>query len=878
MKSTFASLAAASLVFLTFTAAAQVVPPAPGVDLPQAYFDRVAADPTAFQFQKAWIEKAGRAREAREAFLSTPHPEGMSFSSLSEQLRTSMMVSGTANVPVFMGKYSNTGADPYPIAQLQSKLFGPPPAASMTGLYYEMSYGNLNLTGTVYNWVPVSNIDTYYEGGCNGLCGSAKTGQFLLEILQAKDPTVNFGLYDNDGPDGLANLGDDDGYVDFVAFVHPEIGGECGTTNIWSHRWVVGGWPEFGASGNNFGPPWTTNDPKTGGGFIKVWDYTIQPALGSANGCGAGIIEIGVFCHEFGHAFGLPDLYDTDGGSSGVGHWGLMGSGNWNKPTNPAHMDAWSKMQLGWIVPTQAGPVSQTYTIDNSEVNAEAYKLDVMEEKFSRRNIFPITGSYSMSCALTATEATARNWPLGYGYGNGWDEAVRRGFSYDGSNPVNLQYDYSYQTEATYDFGLAKIEVAGVVSTLVSYDGTGSGHANIDLTPYLSGGGVTSYTLIFQFTSDYGYSDEDGLFNSLAGGPFKIDNVSVSGGGESYSTGFETYENGWHYDRTKNPVKEYFLVENRNASGAQFDQFLHGQGLMICHVEQDVTVTALGNSGNGNPGQVTRGMMLEEADNLNHLVSGANRGDGGDVFPGTANNTMFNGSSTPKSYSHNNYATNAAVENVGPSGASMTADLRGGYFAPTVSSITPNNGDNTGVVTIDDVLGGGFVYGAAFLIRDASMNEYAAATVEWVGKAKLAGELDINGIPGGTYDVVVRNPDGREGVLVGGFTVNDVTTGIGIPGVLVNTLYQNRPNPFNPITTIRYSIRERGRVTLAIYNAAGQRVRTLVDEIQSPGESGFSVQWDGRNDAGDQVASGVYLYKLTASPEYQAVKKLVLLK
>jgi M6 family metalloprotease-like protein len=872
MKSIALWFTAASVLLASAATFAQVVPPASGVDLPRAYLDRIASDPTAFQFKRAWIEKARRASEAREKFLSMSHPEGMTFSSLPQQVRQTMMVSGTTYVPVLMGKFSNTGADPYATASLQTKLFSAPPAASMTSLYREMSYNNLSLTGTVYGWYQVSNTDTYYEGpaGCYGLCGNAKTGQYILEILQLADPAVNFGTYDNDGPDGIPNSGDDDGYVDFVAIVQPEIGAECnGNNNIWSHRWVVTGWPEFG------GNPYTTNDPRAGGGFIQVLDYTIQPALGSVNGCGAGIIEIGVFCHEFGHAYGLPDLYDGSG-SSGIGHWGLMGSGNWNTPTNPAHFDAWCKSQLGWIVPTEVGPVSQLYSIHNSEVNAEAYKLDVMEEKFGRKNVNPITGVWSMCCMLTSTEATARHWPGGAGYGNGWDETVVREFTYNGSNPVNLQYDYRHDAEVDYDFGMVKIDVNGTVTTVASYTGTGSGHANIDLTPYLNGSGATDYTLIFEFTSDTGFSDEDGYFNSGTNGAFKFDNVAVTGGGESYTTGFETYEDGWHYDRTRNPVKEYFLVENRNTSGAQFDQALHGQGLVIYHVEQDVATTLLGNTG-GSSNSVTRGMMLEEADNLNQLLGGINRGDGGDVFPGTTNNTTLNSSTSPNSNSANIYATNAAAEAIGNSGAVMTANLRGGHFAPTVASIAPNSGKNNEIVAITDLLGGGFVYGATFLLRDGAMSEHPATGVKWIGKAKLAGDLDLHGMAGGTYDVVVRNPDGQEAVIAAGFTVT-VPTGAEQPGVLANILYQNHPNPFNPMTTIQYAIKKQGRVQLVVYNAAGRLVRTLVDKDQSPAPGGFSVVWDGRNNAGDPLASGVYFYKLIAPDGYQAVKKLVLLR
>jgi len=868
-------------------------------------------------------------------------------------------------VPVLMGKFLSTGADPYPVASLQTKLFSPPPAASMRGLYDEMSYGSLNLTGTVYNWVTVSSADTYYEGaaGCNGLCGTAKTGQFILETLQLNDAAVNFGLYDNDGPDGVPNSGDDDGYVDFVAIVQPEIGGECGNNNIWSHRWAVAGWPEFNDQ------PWTTNDARVGGGFIQVQDYTIQAAQGSANGCGAGINEIGVFCHEFGHAFGLPDLYDGNG-SSGIGHWGLMGSGNWNTPTNPAHFDAWCKSELGWIVPTEVGPFSQLYSIHNSEVNAEAYKLDIMEEKFSRKDFNPIAGAYSMHCGLTTTEATARHWPGGAGYGNSWNEAVEHEFPYNGTNPVNFQYDYGHDCEPDYDYGLVKIDVDGTVNTLASYTGTGFEHANIDLTPYLNGSGATKYTLIFQFTSDGGWSDEDYFppnsgYNSGTIGPFKFDNVSITGGGVSYSTGFEQYEDGWHYDRAKNPVKEYFLVENRNSSGAQFDQALHGEGLVIYHVEQDVMAPGgLGDTG-GATNIVSRGMMLEEADNLGQLLNGTSRGDEGDVFPGTTSNTEFRNDTNPASKSLIDYPTNVFVRSISGPNSAMTASMRAGYLPPTASSITPNFGytdHNGGQAVITGLVGTGFVHGAIFLLRDDAMNEYPATTVEWVGKAKLAGVLDVSKLTKGMYDVLIRNPDGQVAALnnafqvrkivpvfvqafdarttqkgieltwdiwsdeaVEGFRITRLEKGSTLETVLQNgqlirpdrrmfvdemvlpatdyeyvltvvlaggveqasqgvearsaafelSLMQNSPNPFNPSTRIAFSLPERMQVTLTVYDAEGRSVATLVDAARPAGMN--DVFWDGRNAAGNRVASGIYFYRLKTSDRV-LTRKMLLLK
>ncbi|MEE9271374.1 MAG: CHRD domain-containing protein [Candidatus Krumholzibacteria bacterium] len=90
------------------------------------------------------------------------------------------------------------------------------------------------------------------------------------------------------------------------------------------------------------------------------------------------------------------------------------------------------------------------------------------------------------------------------------------------------------------------------------------------------------------------------------------------------------------------------------------------------------------------------------------------------------------------------------------------------------------------------------------------------------------------------------------------------------------SLTQNYPNPFNPNTTIRYALTEPGRVRLRIYDVQGRLVRTLVDEIGSPGP-GQTVVWDGTNDSGQAVSSGIYFYRLTTTG-FTATKKMVLLK
>jgi immune inhibitor A len=88
-------------------------------------------------------------------------------------------------------------------------------------------------------------------------------------------------------------------------------------------------------------------------------------------------------------------------------------------------------------------------------------------------------------------------------------------------------------------------------------------------------------------------------------------------------------------------------------------------------------------------------------------------------------------------------------------------------------------------------------------------------------------------------------------------------------------LSQNFPNPFNPITTINFSLRQRAKVSLKIYNIKGELVKNLLDEEKRAGD--YSIVWDGSDNGGIKVASGVYFYRLVAGESY-LTKKMVLLK
>ena len=102
-----------------------------------------------------------------------------------------------------------------------------------------------------------------------------------------------------------------------------------------------------------------------------------------------------------------------------------------------------------------------------------------------------------------------------------------------------------------------------------------------------------------------------------------------------------------------------------------------------------------------------------------------------------------------------------------------------------------------------------------------------------------------------------------------------------IPGELPTSfqLKQNYPNPFNPTTTISFDLPTRSKVTLKVFNLLGQEVSTLIDK-ELPANS-YKVEWDGRSNTGESVASGIYFYKLiaeAANKEFVETKKMMLLK
>lgn len=256
---------------------------------------------------------------------------------------------GSASFPVILINFPGRTVT-YTTSNFNSLLFGTG-NHSMKDYYKEVSYGAFHLSGgtgiagravPVAGWYKAQNNHDYY--GANDYSGTdSYPGTLVREAVEAADLAgFQFEAYDADG----------DCYVDVVGIVHQGTGAEAsGNSNdIWSHRWNLN---DAFSSGRSDGGEYTTIRPCPGhpGVFMKVNDYIIMPEK-----MGSGMSTMGVFAHEYGHSFGLPDLYDTSNYSEGIGNWSIMAGGSWNKVTRPgdrpAHMDPWCKYELGWITPT----------------------------------------------------------------------------------------------------------------------------------------------------------------------------------------------------------------------------------------------------------------------------------------------------------------------------------------------------------------------------------------------------------------------------------------------------------------------------------------------------------------------------------------------
>jgi M6 family metalloprotease-like protein len=326
-----------------------------------AYYETLRADPAAYTFERAFFARTGPGRVGA--------------------------VGGTVKMPVVLALFGDSDAPDVSRDMVQAALFdGPAEHGTLTDAYVEMSRGALTVSGDVFDWVRTGVSLADAVGTSDGLGGDAMAGAFFAEALDSLDAAVDFTAYDNDGPDGVADSGDDDGFVDVITFEYLEVAASCGGPGIWPHRWRMSAWN---------GAPYTTEDLGANGQPIRIQDYITQ---GVTDCEGVGVQNAATIAHELGHAFGLPDYYqwvDRAAGARGrrwvLGCWSLMAAGSWgcgpvqDRPPlfGPTHLTAHSKEVLGWVEYVEPpGEVwNQEIVLDPVETSGVALRVPLSPER-----------------------------------------------------------------------------------------------------------------------------------------------------------------------------------------------------------------------------------------------------------------------------------------------------------------------------------------------------------------------------------------------------------------------------------------------------------------------------------------------------------------
>lgn len=248
--------------------------------------------------------------------------------------RKNFITTGTIRIAVLLMAFTDVSfASTHNLAYYSHLLFNHSNPKSLATYYWENSYGQLNITGEIVggNIYRSSHVARYWgeDSTSSGVFPQVDNkNDYIYNLVdegaQLADSNVNFTKFDSDG----------DTIIDYLLVIHAGDAQEATgvSTDIWSHRWSI----QHSCIVDS----------------VVVKDYTM---------C-AETSPMGTFAHELGHAIGnLPDLYDTDYSSDGIGRWGLMGAGAWNynetigsgetPGDTPSHLCAYSKIKMGWLTP-----------------------------------------------------------------------------------------------------------------------------------------------------------------------------------------------------------------------------------------------------------------------------------------------------------------------------------------------------------------------------------------------------------------------------------------------------------------------------------------------------------------------------------------------
>ena len=833
------------------------------------------------------LEEEGRfMREAYENGVNRPPELRSLFTNDFPDARSENEAGGTAkpiNAVVILVDFSDKVANPtlYPSSHYTDLLFSTRtyPTGSMRDFYTENSYGKLAVGGTVTIWLLMPQTYAYYVNGQRGLGVYPKNAQRLTaDAVLAADPYINFSQFDNDGPDGIPSSGDDDGYVDalFVVHVGPGYEETLNPNDIHSHQW-------------------NTRTAISVDG-VKVYAYAMEPENG----------KIGVFSHEFGHLLGLPDLYDYDYDARGVGIWSVMAYGSWGDGgLSPSHLDAWSKYKLGFSTPQAITANTDSLKIPNAETTPFSYILWTngifSNEYFLVENRRPVLFDSSLAggglliyhidedvlnnrnqccvwCSphyLVAVKQADAQCDLECNHNSGDAGDPFPGFG-SPMNPNNAFNSTSTPDSKSY----AANETQVALTNITDLGDSVMVDAVVETAPAIAVSGE-----LVDDSTYAGSGDSDGILDpgeavnlACALNNYGVDGQNVSAGihtADSYVTMLcDTSSYGSiSSDESKFPEIPFRISVSPNCPvphGIIFDM----------NISSDPGYTT------------TRRCVVGVRDTLRFFdwTHSSGRRFYKDQWHISTERSHTAGDQTSwkcGSQILDNYANrvDASLYTI-TFGITSGTELRFWHWieAETYSASQAWDG---GVVEIS--LNGGAwqvitpVGGYPYTIKGSPDSPFAAGTPCYSG-ISVVWTYQRFILPSSPGPARIRFRFGTDAATVyRGWYIDDVSlvnaevisTPLPVTLEVSSELVAAYPNPFNPITKIKFTAgRDNCPVKISVFDITGRLVRRLVDETVPLGP--HEVTWDGKDRRGRQVSSGTYLCHMESGNTHQSIKLVVL--
>ncbi|RJP62698.1 MAG: M6 family metalloprotease domain-containing protein [Ignavibacteriales bacterium] len=741
-------------------------------------------------------------------------------------------------------------------------------ASSMWGYFDEVTYGNLDLITadmpSTIGWVTMPNTYDYYVGGENGFGNFPANAQGLTrDVVQLVDPYIDFSLYDNDG----------DGEIEALFIVHTGPGAEYtgSDDDIWSHAWAIPG-------------GYMTDDG------VEAYRYSMEPEYWST----PGDMTIGVYAHEMGHSvFGLPDVYDTDYTSNGVGRWSLMAGGSWNgnNGATPAWPDAWNHIQMGYFTPTNVTTDLIGETITAMTTEADIYKIwkdgnpgsqyFLVQNRQRTKYDAGIPGSGLLIWHIDETKnGNSQEWyPGNTNSGNYLVALEQADNNYDLEKGVNsgdtrdpfpgqtnnIQFNFlsspssnAYNGTSTY-VSVENISASGNEMTadlkisqpaeylqVASPNGGESWQGSSSKTIQWSSNGVNEVDIELSIDNGSTWTViEEDLDASTGEYEWVVPNtpsaeclIKVTDSGDNSNID----ESNSTFTITAAPV-----VEVMSPNGGE--EFKVGEQVEITWTSASVTSVKIQYStDNGNTWQ-------------NVIVITPSDGSYNWTVPDKPSEECLvkiidisNGNVVDESDDVFTIMGSAALQLMSPNGGEV-------YLGGETVEITWSS-SNVENVKIEYSMDNGSSWNV--IVSETESN----GSYDWVLPDEYSNE------------VLVRITDASNGTLVDQsddvFTINSTTSVEEESIPLAYSLEQNYPNPFNPSTQIKFGLPFESNVKLRIFNILGQTIAELVNQSLQSGYHTF--EWNAGN-----LTSGIYFYSIEANSingdkSFNSVKKMLLVK